>query len=147
MAYNGIAYEIKRLAQRVLLVGKPLAKSMHQDVDTSWWRIGGNTTSWMNGIFRLLIYSLIFHVCYNVPQMFLHYIPVSIPHCHVEEYWRALDYSLIQGEHSTILCVRTRLITSTVRGTAFVRDFRTAIFDTSFSWFNSGLFHRKSLRT
>ena len=35
MGYNGIAYEIKRLAQRVLLVGKNLAKSMHQDVDTS----------------------------------------------------------------------------------------------------------------
>ena len=35
MAYNGIAYEIKRLDQRVLLVGKTLAKSMHQDVDTS----------------------------------------------------------------------------------------------------------------
>ena len=35
MGYNGIAYEIKRLAQRVLLVGKTLAKSMHQDVDTS----------------------------------------------------------------------------------------------------------------
>ena len=99
MAYNGIAYEIKRLAQRVLLVGKNLAKSMHQDVDTSWWQIGGNTTSWMNGICRLLIYSLIFHVCYNVPQMFLHYITVSIPHCHVDEYWRALDYPLIQGEH------------------------------------------------
>ena len=35
MAYNGIAYEIKRFAQRNLLVGKSLAKSMHQDVDTS----------------------------------------------------------------------------------------------------------------
>lgn len=35
MGYNGIAYEIKRLDQRVLLVGKTLAKSMHQDVDTS----------------------------------------------------------------------------------------------------------------
>ena len=35
MAYNGIAYEIKRFAQRNLLVGKSLAKSMHQDADTS----------------------------------------------------------------------------------------------------------------
>ena len=35
MGYNGIAYEIKRLAQGGLLVGKSLAKSMHQDVDTS----------------------------------------------------------------------------------------------------------------
>ena len=35
LVYNGIAYEIKRLAQRDLLVGKSLAKSMHQDVDTS----------------------------------------------------------------------------------------------------------------
>lgn len=35
MGYNGIAYEIKRLAQRDLLGGKSLAKSMHQDVDTS----------------------------------------------------------------------------------------------------------------
>ena len=35
MDCNGIAYEIKRLAQRDLLSGKSLAKSMHQDVDTS----------------------------------------------------------------------------------------------------------------
>ena len=35
LVYNGIAYEIKRLAQRGLLVGRSLAKSMHQDVDTS----------------------------------------------------------------------------------------------------------------
>ena len=35
MAYNGIAYEIKRLAQRALLAGKSLAKSRHRDVDTS----------------------------------------------------------------------------------------------------------------
>lgn len=35
LVYNGIAYEIKRLAQRGLLVGRSLAKSRHQDVDTS----------------------------------------------------------------------------------------------------------------
>ena len=35
MVYNGIAYEVKRLAQRTLLAGKSLAKSRHQDVDTS----------------------------------------------------------------------------------------------------------------
>lgn len=35
MVYNGIAYEFKRLAQRDLLAGKSLAKSRHQDVDTS----------------------------------------------------------------------------------------------------------------
>ena len=35
MAYNGIAYEIKRLSQRNLLVGESLEKSMHQDADTS----------------------------------------------------------------------------------------------------------------
>ena len=35
MGYNGIAYEIKRLGQRGLLVGKSLAKSRHQDVGTS----------------------------------------------------------------------------------------------------------------
>ena len=35
MGYNGIAYEIKRFAQRDLLVGKSLAKSRHQDVGTS----------------------------------------------------------------------------------------------------------------
>ena len=40
---------------------------------------------------------------------------------------------------SSILCVRTRLITSAMRCTTFVRNFRTEIFDTSFSWFNSGI--------
>ena len=35
MGYNGIAYEVKRLAQRDLLAGKSLTKSRHQDVDTS----------------------------------------------------------------------------------------------------------------
>ncbi len=35
MVYNGIAYEIKRLAQRNLLVGKSLAEPMRQDADTS----------------------------------------------------------------------------------------------------------------
>ena len=35
MGYNGIAYEIKRFAQRNLLGGKSLEKSMHQDADTS----------------------------------------------------------------------------------------------------------------
>ena len=34
MVYNGIAYEVKRLAQRDLLVGMTLAKSTHQNVDT-----------------------------------------------------------------------------------------------------------------
>ncbi len=35
MGYNGIAYEVKRPAQRGLLVGKSLAESMHQGADTS----------------------------------------------------------------------------------------------------------------
>ena len=35
MGYNGIAYEIKRLAQRGLLAGKSLAEPKHQDVNTS----------------------------------------------------------------------------------------------------------------
>ena len=35
MVYNGIAYEIKRLAQRDLLAGMTLTQSTHQDVDTS----------------------------------------------------------------------------------------------------------------
>ena len=35
MVYNGVAYKIKWLVQRNLLVGKSLSKSMHQDVDTS----------------------------------------------------------------------------------------------------------------
>lgn len=35
MGYNDIAYEIKKLGQRGLLVGKSLAKSRHQDVGTS----------------------------------------------------------------------------------------------------------------
>ena len=33
--YNNTAYVIKRLVQRDLLGGKSLAKSRHQDVDTS----------------------------------------------------------------------------------------------------------------
>ena len=35
MDYTGIAYSVKRLAQRDLLGGMTLAKPMHQDVDTS----------------------------------------------------------------------------------------------------------------
>ena len=35
MVYNGIAYEIKRLAERVLLRFESQAKPMHQDADTS----------------------------------------------------------------------------------------------------------------
>ena len=35
MGYNGIAYSVKRLAQRDLLGGMTLAKPMHQDADTS----------------------------------------------------------------------------------------------------------------
>lgn len=35
LGYNGIAYEIERLAQRGLLAGKSLAEPRHQDVDTS----------------------------------------------------------------------------------------------------------------
>ena len=35
MVYNGIAYEVKRLAQRDLLAGKSLAKSRDQDVGTA----------------------------------------------------------------------------------------------------------------
>ena len=35
MAYNGIAYEIKRPAQRDLLGLMDLAGSRHQDADTS----------------------------------------------------------------------------------------------------------------
>ena len=59
-SYNGIAYVVKRLAQRDLLAGKSLAKPTHQDVDTSWWQTGGSTTSLMDGISRLLIYSQFF---------------------------------------------------------------------------------------
>lgn len=32
VTYNGIAYEIKQFAQRDLLVGKSLAKAMHQEM-------------------------------------------------------------------------------------------------------------------
>ncbi len=35
MDYNGIAYSVKRLAQKGLLGGTILAKPMHQDVGTS----------------------------------------------------------------------------------------------------------------
>ena len=35
LGYNGIAYEVKRLVQKVLLAGKVLTSSRHQDVDTS----------------------------------------------------------------------------------------------------------------
>ena len=35
MDYTGIAYSVKRLAQKGLLGGTILAKPMHQDVDTS----------------------------------------------------------------------------------------------------------------
>lgn len=34
MAYNGIVYEMKRLAQRELLKDKSFTKSRRQDVDT-----------------------------------------------------------------------------------------------------------------
>lgn len=45
MAYNGIVYEMKRLAQRKLLKEKSFAKSRHQDVDTLCWQTGGSITS------------------------------------------------------------------------------------------------------
>lgn len=35
MGYNGIAYSIRRLSERGLLVGTTLVKPMHQDADTS----------------------------------------------------------------------------------------------------------------
>lgn len=35
MVYNGIAYLVKRLLKGRLLVGRPLAGPMHQDVGTS----------------------------------------------------------------------------------------------------------------
>ena len=35
MVYNGIAYEVKRFAQRDLLAGMTLATPTHQDVGTS----------------------------------------------------------------------------------------------------------------
>lgn len=35
MVYNGIAYSVKRLPKGRLLVGRPLAGPMHQDVGTS----------------------------------------------------------------------------------------------------------------
>jgi hypothetical protein len=35
MGYTGIAYSVRRLAQKGLLGGTVLAKPMHQDADTS----------------------------------------------------------------------------------------------------------------
>ena len=92
MVYNGIAYGVKRSAQKDLLIGKILAGFMHQGAGTSWCRRCGSTISWMNGICRLPVYSLLSHVCYSVLQKFLHYIPVSTLRCFLGGHWKAWGY-------------------------------------------------------
>lgn len=74
MVYNGIAYEVKRIAQRDPLGGKSLAESRHQGADTSWCRTGGSTTSWMNGICRLPVYSPVSRAYCSVPH-FMNSVP------------------------------------------------------------------------
>ncbi len=44
MIYKGIAYEMKQLVQRGLLVGEFLVKLVYQDANIAWYPTGGSIT-------------------------------------------------------------------------------------------------------